>query len=88
MSDGRPVIHCIIAWWPVKSATPVVRPRGVDARDPNGKRIVIGASVPLSEAVGYADAGFEVMTDPFDHEDLTRWLQIDRSRREDEKGRR
>jgi predicted dienelactone hydrolase len=80
VSDGRPVLHCIVAWWPNKSASPVVRPKGMDLRDINGKRVVQGATVTLADAVAFSDAGFEVMTDPFDLEDLTRFEQIERSK--------
>ena len=80
VSDGRPVLHCIVAWWPVKTASPVVRPKGIDARDANGRRVVVGATVTLADAVAFSDAGFEVMTDPFDLEDLTRFEQIERSK--------
>ena len=81
MSDGRPVLRCIVAWWPVKTASPVVRPKGVDMRDIHGKRVVMGSTVHLDDAASYSDAGFEVMVDPFDQEDLIRFEQIERSKR-------
>lgn len=60
----RPVVHCIVAWWPTPESECVIRPKqGV---------------LTLEEAVMYADAGFAVMTDPFDMEALTRWEQLQR----------
>jgi hypothetical protein len=34
----------------------------------------------LEEGAGYAEMGFQVLADPFDLEDLTRWEQLHRSK--------
>lgn len=79
--DPRPVIRCIVCWWPEKRSTPVLRPKGIDVWSDDGKRVVTGASLTLEEAATFAELGFEVIADPFDLEELTRWEQIARSRR-------
>jgi hypothetical protein len=78
--DPRPVVRCIVAWWPQKSATPVLRPKAFDNWQ-DGKRHVVNSSMTLDEAVVFAEQGFEVIPDPFDLEELTRWEQMHRSRR-------
>jgi hypothetical protein len=64
-----------------------VRPRGLETKDHLGKRTIVGAVVGLEEARDYAAAGCEVMVDPFDQEELTRWEQIERSQRDDGKAK-
>jgi hypothetical protein len=76
----RPVVRCIVAWWPWKQVNPVVRPSGVDCWE-KGKRKVEQASMTLEKAASLAALGYEVIVDPFDMEELTLWEQRDRSAR-------
>jgi len=80
VSDGRPVVKCIVAWWSDKRFTPIVRPKG-DTRGPDGTRHVCNAAMTLEDAETFAGMGFEVIVDPFDMEALIRWEQIERSKR-------
>jgi hypothetical protein len=79
MGEPRPVVRCIVAWWPWKHVKPYVRPAGVD-RWEDGKRRVEKATMTLEQAATLAALGYEVIVDPFDMEDLTRWQQLNESR--------
>lgn len=74
------MVRCICAWWPNKGATPVLRPKAFDNWH-DGKRFVVNGSLTLDEAVMFAEQGFEIIPDPFDLEALTRWEQLQRSKR-------
>lgn len=79
MDDPRPVVRCITAWWPVKTATPVIRPRGLDHFvGPTLVRTVEHGAMTLEDAATHAALGFEVIVDPFDMDELTRWEQRNR----------
>ena len=58
----------------------MLRPKGIDVWG-DGGRVVSGASLTLEEAATFAELGFDVIADPFDLEELTRYEQIERSRR-------
>jgi hypothetical protein len=62
----RPVIRVIVAWWPTPDSPCIIRPRE--------------GMFTLEEGAGYAEMGFQVLADPFDLEDLTRWEQLHRSK--------
>lgn len=76
----RPVVRCIVAWWPRKHDTPFIRPSGID-RWENGKRCVRDATMTLERAAQFASMDYEVIVDPFDMEDLTRFEQQERAKR-------
>lgn len=84
VDDPRPVLRCIVAWWPQKKATPIVEPRG-DTRNAERKRDVSAASISLQEAADLKALGYDVIVDPFDQEDLTRWEQKQRSHQQPRK---
>jgi hypothetical protein len=71
----RPVVRCLVAWWSDKKATPIVQPKG-DMHGADGKRHIQGAAFTLEQGAHFAELGFEILTDPFDLEDLARWQQL------------
>lgn len=82
--DPRPVLRCIAAWWQQKKATPIMEPRG-DTRDKDGTRNVQTAAIPLADAADLWALGYDIIKDPFDHEELTRWEQRQRSHQQPRK---
>ena len=73
----KPVVRCIVCWWPNKKGTPIVQPKG-DTHAVDGKRHVCNASFTLEQAAHFSEYQYEVIVDPFDMEALTRWEQENR----------
>lgn len=63
--DDKPVIRCLVAFRFFTSDYHVKR----------------GDPVTLAEALEWSRLGWEVMPDPFDQEELTRWEQMHRSKK-------
>jgi hypothetical protein len=76
----RPIVRCIVAWWPRPDLECHIRPISADERGKaEGWTGRAGYVLTLEEAAQFAELGFEVMVDPFDMEALTRWEQQQRA---------